>query len=96
MKNQSENTSESQSNPDNSLPDSEPGADTGFQIPDVPKPAPAEEIEDWAGEVSFEMFHCSCLSLVLFVLVVELQGYLLLLSSCSTLFYVDIVGRVRH
>jgi len=37
--------------PASSTPESDSNVDSGFKIPDVPKPSPNEEIEDWAGEV---------------------------------------------
>ncbi len=42
--------------PASSTPESDSNVDSGFKIPDVPKPSPNEEIEDWAGEVSFILF----------------------------------------
>ena len=36
--------------------ESDSNPDSGFQIPDVPKPSPNEDIEDWAGEVGVFFF----------------------------------------
>ena len=42
--------------PASTTPESDSNADSEFKIPDVPKPSPNEEIEDWAGEVSLKPF----------------------------------------